>query len=115
MAESMSGWGVPQADIALLLGISQPTMIKHLRAELDQGLAKANAKIGQTMFQMATTPGPHQGRMAIFWAKARMGWREVPSEVTVTLKDERESTEEERLRALALMLARRQTPLKLAG
>ena len=71
--EAMSGYGVPQADIALLLNIDPKTLRLHYRRELDVGMAKANAKIGQTLFQQAMA-----GNMAalIFWAKARMNWRE---------------------------------------
>ena len=71
--EKLAGFGVPQDDIATILGISAPTLRIHFRQSLDMGVAKANAKIGQTLFQQAM-----KGNVAaaIFWAKARMGWRE---------------------------------------
>lgn len=71
--EAMSGYGVPQTDIAIILDIAPKTLRLHFRRELDVGLAKANAKIGQTLFQQATGGNT---AAAIFWAKARMGWRE---------------------------------------
>ena len=72
-ARLLSGIGLPQDDIAVMLGISKPTLHKHYREELDKGLAEANAKIAQTLFKQATGGNV---AAAIFWAKARMGWRE---------------------------------------
>lgn len=69
----MSGYGVPQDDIACMLDIAPKTLREHFRRELDVGIAKANARIGQTLFQQATGGNT---AAAIFWAKARMGWRE---------------------------------------
>ncbi len=54
--------------------IDAKTLRKHFRAELDRGTVEANAKVAQSLFQMAT-----QGKnvaAAIFWMKARAGWRE---------------------------------------
>jgi len=76
LVESMSGYGVPQADIAALVGesgISVDTLRAHFRKELDQGRAKANAKVGQTLFQKAT--GGDTASL-IWWSKAQMRWRE---------------------------------------
>lgn len=107
LAETLSGYGIPQADIARLLRVSLQTLHRYFRDELDIGMAKANGAVAANMFKMATGDGPHAGRMAIFWAKARMGWREVPQEVNVNVNDQREVSEEERIRAMALMLAKR--------
>ena len=73
--EAMAGYGVPQDKIATLVrdGINKTTLIKHFRAELDRGIAMADVQISKTLFQQATS-----GNTAalIFWAKARMGWKE---------------------------------------
>ena len=72
--KTMAGFGVPQPDIATFLGIDPKTLRKHFREELDRGVTEANAKVAQSLFQMAT-----QGKnvaAAIFWMKARGGWRE---------------------------------------
>ena len=72
--KTMAGFGVPQEDIAIFLGIDAKTLRKHFRDELDRGVTEANAKVAQSLFQMAT-----QGKnvaAAIFWMKARAGWRE---------------------------------------
>ncbi|TDH60800.1 hypothetical protein E2C06_20090 [Dankookia rubra] len=78
---SMAAVGLPQDDIATLLEIDAKTLRKYFRRELDSGSIEATAKVAQSLFQMAT-----QGKnvaAAIFWMKARAGWRE-KHEVAVT-------------------------------
>ena len=73
--KTMAGFGIPQEDIAGFLGIGDKTLRRHFREELDRGVTEANAKVAQSLFQMAT-----QGKnvaAAIFWMKARAGWREM--------------------------------------
>jgi hypothetical protein len=72
--KTMAGFGIPQEDIAGFLGVDAKTLRKHFRDELDRGVTEANAKVAQSLFHMAT-----QGKnvaAAIFWMKARAGWRE---------------------------------------
>lgn len=73
--EAMAGYGVPHEQIASLVGdgIHKETLYKYFRRELDQGKAKANAKIGQTLFQQAVNGNT---AAAIWWSKSQMGWRE---------------------------------------
>jgi hypothetical protein len=73
LVKTLSGIGLPQHDICAILKIDKKTLHKYYRIEIDLGLAEANAKIAKTLFDMAT-----KGNVAaaIFWAKARMGWRE---------------------------------------
>jgi hypothetical protein len=75
MVESMSGYGVPFSHIAALIrgGIDEETLNKHFKKELVQGKAKANSKVGQTLFQKAT--GGDTSAM-IWWSKTQMGWKE---------------------------------------
>lgn len=60
----MTGFGIPQADIAMLLDIDVKTLRKHLRRELDRGSVEATMKVVQTLFQSsrwrppARTPPP---------------------------------------------------------
>lgn len=82
-AEMMAGVGVPQSDIALLLGISEPTLRKHYADDLARGMAKANARVGQSLFQQAVGGNV---AAAIFWTKSRMGWSEKTT-LEVTGKD----------------------------
>ena len=72
-AELLSGYGVLQEDIAALLSISVPTLLKYYRKELDAGKAKANAAVGKTLFQKATDGDI---AAAIWWSKSQMRWKE---------------------------------------
>lgn len=69
----LAGIGVPQKDIGALIGCSEGTVATHFREELDRGMAEATAKVAQSLFQQAIN-----GNLgaAIFWLKARAGWRE---------------------------------------
>lgn len=73
----MSAMGVPDYDIAKIIGVSEPTMRKHFWQELEVGHIEANAKVAGTLFRTATDPSnPKSVTAAIFWLKARAGWRE---------------------------------------
>ena len=71
---AMSGFGVPQPDIATHVGIDPKTLRKHFREDLDRGSIEATAKVAQSLFRMATEG--NNVAAAIFWMKARAGWRE---------------------------------------
>ena len=81
MVQVLSGIGVPQDQIALIVGIDPKTLRKSYRDDLDRGMAEATVKVGQTLFSMATR-GDNTAA-TIFWMKARAGWRE-KQEVVVT-------------------------------
>jgi hypothetical protein len=77
--EAMTSFGVPQVDIARVIGIDGDTLRKHFREEIDTGAAKANAKVGEFLFRQATGQcgdGSAAVTAAIFWAKTRMRWKE---------------------------------------
>ena len=71
--EALTIAGVTQKLIAEILKISEPTLRKHYRTELDTSKAKANAVISQALFKQA-----REGNIAaqIFWLKTQAGWRE---------------------------------------
>ena len=73
IVEAMAGYGVPHEGIALVIGCHPETLRVHFRAELDLGVTKANTKVAGALYKMAT-----EGNVAaaIYWTKARMGWRE---------------------------------------
>lgn len=71
---ALSAVGVPQEAIANHLDIDAKTLRKHFRRELDSGMLEANVKVAQTLFSMATVD--RNVAAAIFWMKARGGWRE---------------------------------------
>ena len=71
---AMAGYGVPHAQIATFIRIDPKSVRKHYRDELDRGMIEANAKVAQTLFTLATVD--KNVAAAIFWMKARAGWRE---------------------------------------
>ena len=73
--EALSGYGLPQEQIAILVrgGIHLDTLRTHFSNELVSGKAKANGQIGKTLFQKAM--GGDTAAM-IWWSKAQMRWAE---------------------------------------
>src|SRR5215469_14830710 len=69
----LAGVGVPQDDIARIIGCSPKTLRKRLRDELDLGVAEANATIAGCLF--AAAKGGNVPAM-MFWLKTRARWRE---------------------------------------
>ena len=69
----MAAVGTRYVDIAHKLEITDDTLRKHYKAELEDGRIDANAQIANTLFQQAK-----KGNMtaAIFWLKTRAGWKE---------------------------------------
>lgn len=76
--ESMASYGIPQDDIAAVIGITGPTLRKYYSAELATATAKANAKVAETLFRKATSQELTGASVtaAIFWLKTRAQWRE---------------------------------------
>src|SRR6202043_1831130 len=83
-AETMAAYGIPEADIARVLGVSKPTLRKHCGTELDAGATRANSKVADFLFYgiCGGTSKPafkdERARVtaAIFWMKTRGGWSE---------------------------------------
>jgi hypothetical protein len=72
---AMAAFGIPQMEIANVVGISDRTLRKVFRGELDKAATEANAKVAEVCFRMATSgTGP---AATFFWLKTRAGWREV--------------------------------------
>jgi hypothetical protein len=95
--EAWAAYGIPQAEMCLLLSnpetgkpISLKTLLKVFRLELDTGMVKANAKVGESLFLQAVgapaqydaagnqlrAEQPRVVSAGIFWAKVRLGWKE---------------------------------------
>jgi hypothetical protein len=75
--EALAGYGVPELEIAAMIGIDAKTLRRHYRHELDHGHARANAKVAENLFRKATGDGREAVTAAIFWLKARARWKEV--------------------------------------
>ena len=76
MVETFSAFGIPQDDIARVIGITAPTLREHYRDEIDLGLIKANAKVAQNLFTIACKQTREGLDAAKFWLRTRAGWSE---------------------------------------
>ena len=76
LARTLSGYGVPQEEIARQIGICEKTLRLHYRGELDAGVAQANAKVAEGLYKKALSDGPQSASAAMFWLKTRAGWKE---------------------------------------
>ncbi len=86
--EALAGYGVPEAEIAGVIGVDAKTLRKHYRHELDHGHTKANAKVAENLYRKATGDGSQSVTAAIFWMKTRAGWKEtVVSELRISHED----------------------------
>lgn len=81
--QSMSQYGVPQAQIAEMVGLSVPTLRNLYSAELGKGMTLSNLAVGKKLFERCMAGDVPS---LIFWAKTRMGWKE-KQEVDVTNSD----------------------------
>ena len=70
------GMGLTHDQIAKVMGISDESLRKHFRDELDTGEAKLNAAVAKNLYNIATKQGAGSVAAAIFWMKTRAGWRE---------------------------------------
>jgi hypothetical protein len=71
---AMTGYGLRQEDVAKLLKIDPKTLRQYYRHELDTGVSAANVRVAESLFNMAVRDKVPSA--AIFWMKARAGWRE---------------------------------------
>jgi hypothetical protein len=74
--EALAGYGVPETQIGGMMEIDPKTLRKYYRHELDFGHARANAKVAENLYRKATGEGREAVTAAIFWLKARAGWKE---------------------------------------
>jgi len=75
-----SGLGLPQEQIAALLGVTAKTLRKHYEIELGLGKAQASAQIAKSLFNKALKGDT---TAMIWWTKAQMRWSEtVKQELT---------------------------------
>jgi DNA-binding XRE family transcriptional regulator len=82
---ALAAYGIPQDEIARVIGVSKPTLEKHYRPELDRAETEANAKVAESLFRKATGDGARAVTAAIFWLKTRARWKEPTLDAAVTL------------------------------
>ena len=81
---AMSAYGIPQDDIAKVIGIDPKTLRKHYGEQLEKGSIEATAKVAEFLFRQATTTNV---AAAMFWMKCRAGWSE-KTRIEVSQKSE---------------------------
>jgi len=74
---AMAAVGIPQEDIARVIGIDKKTLTKHYREVLDTSATKADAAVGGALYKNALG-GDTSAQ--IWWSKARMRWKESKEE-----------------------------------
>ena len=69
--EAMVSIGIPQVQIARVIGIAPKTLRKHFRTELDIGTTKMITRVADSLVQQAIA-----GNVAacVFILKCRAGW-----------------------------------------
>jgi len=79
---ALAAVGLPQEDIATLIGCSEKTLRLYYRTELDEGLEEANAVILDTLFQLIDRGNT---TAMIFYEKCKGGKREtIKEEINVS-------------------------------
>jgi len=86
--EAMAAYGVPESDIARVIGIDPKTLRRHYRDELATGHIKANSRVAESLYRKALGDGSQSVTAAIFWLKTRAHWKEtIVSEVSHDVAD----------------------------
>ena len=70
--ETMMAYGATQADVCAVLGITDKTLQKHYRQEIDTATIRANAKVAGKLYEKCM-----EGDVTsiIFWLKTRAKWK----------------------------------------
>jgi hypothetical protein len=71
--EAMISYGIPQEDIAKVVGIDPKTLRKHYEHEIDTATAKANSQVAQRLYKKCMADDTAS---IIFWLKTRAKWAE---------------------------------------
>lgn len=72
----LAAMNIGRAEMAVFLGVSVGTIDKYFSNEIKMGQIEANAKVSASLYRAATDPKKPNVVAAIFWLKARAGWRE---------------------------------------
>lgn len=96
LVETLAGYGVPLDEIRRIAvnratgkPLGDKALLRHYGGEIARGLAKANAKVAESLYRLAvgqpkvvldgkTVQEEREPKVtaAIFWARTRMGWGE---------------------------------------
>jgi len=70
----LAGMGMPLKKVALVLGISFKTLLKHYGPEIEKGAAQVDAVLYNSFFHLIKEKNVPT---VIFGCKTRLGWKEV--------------------------------------
>lgn len=73
---TLAAMGLMAEEIACVIGVTDKTLQKHFKEELSVGPAEATANVAQMLYKQAVDPVKPNVTAAIFWLKARAGWRD---------------------------------------
>ena len=91
--ETMAGHGIPEIEIARVIGVAVSTLRKWYLDELETSHIKANSRVAQSLFDKAMGNGSGAVTACIFWLKVRARWVEpLPAEGYVGKKDRLQQT-----------------------
>lgn len=74
MVEVLSGFAIPQVEIAQVLGISQHTLLKNFPGELECGAAKVHSKLVGNLLRLAAGTDGTALKAIMFSLQTRFGW-----------------------------------------
>jgi hypothetical protein len=77
--EAMAAYGIPEKEIARVLGIDAGVLRSRFADVLDTAQTKANSRVAESLYRKATGEGREVVTAAIFWLKPRAGWKETTS------------------------------------
>lgn len=78
--KTLTGYGIPDYEIAAVLNMTPPTLRKYYSHELQIGHTEMNAKVASSLYRRAIGDGPDAVKAAMFWLERRAGWKPPPRE-----------------------------------
>lgn len=74
MVEAMAGFGIPESKIALVIGITDPTLRLHYATEIARGAATVEAKLAGNLLRLSNGSDGTALKATIFALTTRFGW-----------------------------------------
>ena len=74
MVRMCAGFGVPQEDIALALGLTRPTLKRHYSPEIEVGKAQTHIRLMSNLLEMSNMKNTVGLKATIFALTRRFGW-----------------------------------------
>lgn len=74
--EALAAYGTPHKEIARVLRVDVEALRKDYEEELATGRTKANSRVAEALYRTAVAGGREGVTAAVFWLKARAGWKE---------------------------------------